>query len=927
MTPTTASGVLWQPVCNDDALVAVRFGECELNVQSLELRRGGDIVAVEPQVFDVLAYLVRHRDRVVPKSELLDEVWGDRFVSESALTTRIKSARRAIGDTGRDQRVIKTIHSRGYRFVADVVDAADRPDGGHADLAVAAARAEDTHDARAVARREGLDARAGGPGAGPGGDNPPTIRRVLRALDDLAAGRGSAVRVEGGSRSARTELLRRLADAARDRSIVVGSSAPSILGADPFGCVAEALDEMTQRRPDLLDAIPQGCRTELEQVFRAGLPTTRQRWLVAVRELLVAAAERSGALLLVDHVDQASPETLALVDDVARLTRGHRVAVVLAGRPHARPDAWSGAAPDWFEVVQLPDATGRPESTHPDEPPGATASALLRELDLPGDVADALRQVALSGDGFDELELRAATGHDEHVTHRVIEIALGAGAIVPDAAGYQFADGITAAGLTAGGAPHQRARALERAARRLAELGAPPERVADRFLAAGRAPAAAPFALDAARRAASVQLHRDVLRWTELARDHVTGDDEADLLSLRADALAAVGDPGAVAAYRAALAACRPDGARGLRARLARAGLYAGDIATAGEALAGIEPDGGPDDTAVLYVRGLLAYYLGDMDAAGEAVDAARSSAYTSGTPTQLLDAITLQGLVAHNRGEWFDRLRRELRATGENPALASSVFDSHLCVAEFLLYGPTPYAEVIALTRKLREQADQMGARPAAAFATVVAGEAALLAGDLDVARAELSEAVDMHAAIGADTGTAHALQRLAELELAAGNRAEAERLLRRALPLARWSPLVHHLLQRVYGTLVAAAPDRDAALAIVDEAVEASDKRNTCMVCHVMIAVPAAIACAEGARLDEAREWLAQAVASAALWQGTAWQGAVSEARAHLCRAEGGPVAARRLLAEAAALFDAAGQPLDAHRCREASETVAEM
>jgi tetratricopeptide (TPR) repeat protein len=852
------------------------------------------MVPVEPQVFDVLAYLVRHRDRVVPKTELLDEVWGDRFVSESALTSRIKSVRRAIGDTGRDQRVIKTIHGRGYRFVADVAEVADV--------------------AQVVDAPAGSGAAAGADRR-PGSDGPPAAARVLRTLDDLASGRGSALRVEGGSRSARTELLHHLADAARNRSLAVGMSAPSIADTNPFACVAEALDEMTQRRPELLGAVPEGCRVELEQVFAAELPTTRQRWLVAARELLVAAAERSGAVLLVDHVDQASPETLALIDDVARLSRGHGVAVVAAGRPHARPGGWSGAAPGWFEVVELPE---------PVEPPGGTAPDLLEAFDLPGDVADALRQVALSGDGFDELELRAATGHDGHVARRLVEMALAAGALVTDAAGYQFADRITASGLTAGVAAHARTRALEQTAGRLVDLGAPPERVAERFLAAGRAPAAAPFALDSARRAAAVQLHRDVLRWTELARDHVTGDDEAALLSLRADALAAVGDPGAVAAYRVALAACAPGGARGLRARLARAGLHTGDIASAEEALAGVEPDGGPDDTALFYARGLLAYFRGDMQAAEEAVDAARRLAYARGTPAQLLDAITLQGLVAHNRGEWFDRLRRELRATSETPALASAIFDSHLCVAEFLLYGPTPYAEVIALTRRLREQAEQIGARPAAAFATVVAGEAALLAGDLDAARAELTEAVDMHASIGADPGTAHALQRLAELELAAGNRPEAERLLRRALPLARWSPLVHHLLQRIYGTLVAAAPDREAALALVDEAVEAADEYNACMVCQVMIAVPAAIACAEGGRLDQARDWLAQAEASAALWQGTAWQGAVSEARAHLSRAAGDPAAARRLLAEAAGLFDTAGQPLDAHRCRESSEAI---
>lgn len=71
-------------------------------------------------MFDVLAHLVAQRDRVVPKEELLDRVWGDRFVSESALTSRIKAARRVIGDDGAAQRSIRTVHGRGYRFVAEV---------------------------------------------------------------------------------------------------------------------------------------------------------------------------------------------------------------------------------------------------------------------------------------------------------------------------------------------------------------------------------------------------------------------------------------------------------------------------------------------------------------------------------------------------------------------------------------------------------------------------------------------------------------------------------------------------------------------------------------------------------------------------------------------------------------------------------------
>lgn len=102
---------------NDD--VIVRFGRCELDLDRVEVRVDGVQVQVEPQVFDVLAYLIEHRDRLVPKEELLDNVWGDRFVSESALTSRIKTARQIVGDSGREQAVIKTVHRRGYRFVAD----------------------------------------------------------------------------------------------------------------------------------------------------------------------------------------------------------------------------------------------------------------------------------------------------------------------------------------------------------------------------------------------------------------------------------------------------------------------------------------------------------------------------------------------------------------------------------------------------------------------------------------------------------------------------------------------------------------------------------------------------------------------------------------------------------------------------------------
>jgi TolB-like protein/predicted ATPase len=96
------------------------FSGYSLDTDRRELRRGAEPIAVEPQVFDLLAYLVQHRDRVVTKEDLLEAVWGGRIVSGSALTTRINAARRAVGDTGEAQRLIRTLPRKGVRFIAEV---------------------------------------------------------------------------------------------------------------------------------------------------------------------------------------------------------------------------------------------------------------------------------------------------------------------------------------------------------------------------------------------------------------------------------------------------------------------------------------------------------------------------------------------------------------------------------------------------------------------------------------------------------------------------------------------------------------------------------------------------------------------------------------------------------------------------------------
>jgi TolB-like protein/Tfp pilus assembly protein PilF len=96
------------------------FGDCEIDPERREIRRAKRAVHVEPQVFDLLVYLVQNRDRVVTKDDVIASVWGGRIVSESTLTSRINAARTAVGDSGRRQQLIRTIPRKGLRFVGVV---------------------------------------------------------------------------------------------------------------------------------------------------------------------------------------------------------------------------------------------------------------------------------------------------------------------------------------------------------------------------------------------------------------------------------------------------------------------------------------------------------------------------------------------------------------------------------------------------------------------------------------------------------------------------------------------------------------------------------------------------------------------------------------------------------------------------------------
>ena len=829
------------------------FGEVELDLAGHEIRRSGEPVPVEPQVFDVLAYLVEHRDRLVPKTELLDEVWGDRFVSESALTSRIKAARRAVGDNGRDQRVIRTVHGRGYRFVADLA----------------------------------------GPASSESGDG-----ELHAMIDDLRSGRGRAVLVVAPPGRARRELLDELYEDAGAAGLPAARG--QMVQVTAMAGVIDALDEIGQRRPELLERVPDGCRSELASVLGGGSPSTVGRLQLAARELVLAAATDGGILLVLHDLELADRPTLVLVEQWARLTRRVPFGLVVA---HRDPGALSG-----LTVVQ-PDRL-RPSPTDRYVP------------ELPEEVTAALTRIALVGPVVDAATFRAVAGPDPEVADRVVDIALGAGVLEADGGGYRFTSEDEARRLTERLGPHRRAALHRQVAEALAAAGGSPGVVAEHFITAGDPAAAVPHALEMARQASAVHAHAEVLATTATVLEWATGQDRVEVLALRGFSLVAAGDPTAPRCLREALSLAGPDWAPFIRLALAQASILSGDAEGADDALEGLDPDGGPHDGAILLLRGMVAYFRGDIDAAELAARDARELALAPGAPGALLDVIALQGMIAHNRGEWFDRIRRELRATQDDPVVASKVFDGQLCVAEYLLYGPLPYDEVVALARGLQATAARSGARRAEAFALCLSGEALLLAGRLDGARADLERSVAMHEELHADAGTAHSLQRLAEVEWAEGDRDAAERLARRSLGLARWSPLARHLVQRIYGTLIATAPDGDTAVAVVAEAEAAVDDNTRCEYCDIMLTVPATIALAEAGHLDDAGRQLALARRSAQLWQGTAWQGAVAEAESAVARAEGRPDEADVLLAKAAGLFDQAGQPLDAARCREAVE-----
>ena len=785
------------------------------------------------------------------------------------------------------------------------------------------------------------------------------LEQFERLLADAGRGGGRTVLVSGPpgvGKSAQLEWVSRRAERVGWR---VGQGvAAAVEGAWPYAPVLDALADLCRRHPTLLDGLGDTYRREIERALAGAELTwsgegTHQRLFVSAAELLRLAASGTGLLLAVDDMHEADEASLRLLHYLARGISGERALIVVGHREGGRRvEQMKGSLLRRNLAIHVPlrplDRQGTDDlvrmhtadvSTttldHIWEVSGglpfavvemarAPATATVRTLGALGlsrlavRTREALQRVAVIGISFDTDQFVALTGLPEPEAYAALDAALAGLVVVHTGSGYRFRHPLIRDALLDDIPPAQQRLFHHQAAARLSAVGAPPARIAHHLIAAGQLSDAVPHVIQAVETEAAIGAYRDALALVDAVRDQANPHDRGLLLALRANLLAALGDRSTIDAYRDAIAVAAESERSLLRARMAQSAVMEGDLDTAAAVLDGLEPNGGPADVPILLAQGSLAYFTGDVDAAWKASDQVCGLVRPDENSWQRLDLLTLQALIAHHRGELFSRLRLELRRAQDAPALASSVFDPYICVAEYLLYGTTPYSEVKALAQSLRETARRSGVLRAEAFATALLGEAALLAGDIAEAERELQDAIDLHREFGAPAGEAASLQRLAEVRLLQGDRREADRLLRQALPRARWCLMALHLVQRIFGTMILAAPDPQAARAVVDQAQDTMGTEDECSFCVIMFAVPAVIACADVGDIDEAHRYLAIAERSSELWEGTAWQAAILEARAHLARAEQEPDREAVLLDRAAVLFEQAGQPLDAARCR---------
>jgi DNA-binding winged helix-turn-helix (wHTH) protein/tetratricopeptide (TPR) repeat protein len=299
--------------------VILAFGDCEIDRELYQLRRRGRAVKLEPKVFDVLAHLAEHRDRVVTKNELLDALWPGEALSESVLPRAIAAARRAVGDTRAKARVIETVHGRGYRFVAEVRTGSARPD------APPPAPAPDT----VFVGRER------------------TIRRLERALEAALAGSGGIVLLAGEPGIGKTRTAEELARKAAERGaqVLVGRCFEGE-GAPAFWPWVQVLRELAATTPPARLRAALGSDAgalaqlapELGAVRSGGGAATgtgeeaRFRLFDALSATLRRRAQQGPLVLVLDDLHWADEASLRCLEFLAHELRGAAILVAATFR-------------------------------------------------------------------------------------------------------------------------------------------------------------------------------------------------------------------------------------------------------------------------------------------------------------------------------------------------------------------------------------------------------------------------------------------------------------------------------------------------------------------------------------------------------------------------------------------------------------------
>ena len=301
------------------------FEDFEVDLVNFELRQAGETISIEPQVFDVLAYLISHRDRIVTRDDLLDNVWNDRYVSDSALSSRIMSARRALGDGGKEQRLIKTVHGRGFRFLG----------------AVESARA-------AMVEEPTASADSNQPSTTLGVGRSKELKAMRARFDAAIAGERSTFIILGSPGMGKTTLL-------RDFLIQVGGSAAIMLGqcvstggpGEPYRPLLQAISDLAtqnpelpvvatllQRAPSWLEQLPWIATDEQVAIARErAIGTTNEKMLRELIDFLEGISQSRPLVLAIDDIHWCDSPTIEAIVMATRRYNSARLLIIATMRP------------------------------------------------------------------------------------------------------------------------------------------------------------------------------------------------------------------------------------------------------------------------------------------------------------------------------------------------------------------------------------------------------------------------------------------------------------------------------------------------------------------------------------------------------------------------------------------------------------------